>query len=250
MQNNTEKQLACSNGGGDRERARHCEVREQSLPAIGRLSIDASPNGGATVKGWLRNDVLVRARVEATGENEGDAANIASRVTIDGSGGQVRATGPEQRDRSGWSVSYEIFVPQVTDLTLKSVNGGLNVSDVRGQLHVEAMNGGVRLKRVGGEVKGNTVNGGIDVELTGTMADWRQMELTTTNGGVTIAMPAHYSARIQAETGMGRIQSDFPMPPSTDNRSRRMEFNVGSGGPPIHITTGNGGIRLKRLETQ
>jgi hypothetical protein len=76
------------------------------------------------------------------------------------------------------------------------------------------------------------------------------MDLTTHNGGVTVAMPAHYSARVQAEAGMGRIQSDFPMPPNTDTRGRRMEFNVGAGGPPIHITTGNGGIRLKRLESQ
>jgi hypothetical protein len=29
-----------------------------------------------------------------------------------------------------------------------------------------------------------------------------------------------------------------------------LDFTVGAGGPPIHITTGNGGIRLKRAETQ
>jgi len=27
-----------------------------------------------------------------------------------------------------------------------------------------------------------------------------------------------------------------------------MDFNIGAGGPPIHITTGNGGIRLKKME--
>jgi len=249
LQNNSEKQMTCSNGGNDRDRARFCEIREQSLPSIGRLSIDASPNGGATVKGWLRGDVLVRARVEASDETEGAAANMASRVMIDGSGGQVRAAGPEAANNSWWSVSYEIFVPQSTDVTLKTRNGGLTISDVRGQIHFDTLNGGVHLKRVAGEVSGATVNGGIDVELAGAMADWRQMELSTHNGGVTVAMPAHYSARIQAETGMGRIQSDFPLPPNADARGRRLDFTVGAGGPPIHITTGNGGIRLKRVET-
>jgi hypothetical protein len=38
-------------------------------------------------QGWLRGDVLVRARIEASGETEGAAANMASRVMIDGSGG-------------------------------------------------------------------------------------------------------------------------------------------------------------------
>jgi len=242
--------MTCLNGGFDRDRARHWEIREQSLSSIGRLSIDAGPNGGATVKGWLRADVLVRARVEASGETEGVAAILASRVMVDGSGGQVRATGPEAADNAGWSVSYEIFVPQVTDVTLKTRNGGLTVSDVRGQIHFDTVNGGVHLKRVAGEVSGATVNGGVDVELTPAMADWRQMELSTHNGGVTVALPSNYSARIQAETGMGRIQSDFPLPANVDGRARRLEFSVGSGGPPIHITTGNGGIRLKRSEFQ
>jgi DUF4097 and DUF4098 domain-containing protein YvlB len=202
------------------------------------------------VKGWLRGDVLVRARVEASGETEGEAANVASRVMIDGSGGQVRATGPDSTDRASWSVSYEIFVPQVTDVTMKTNNGGLNISDVRGQIHFDAVNGGVNLKRVAGEVKGATVNGGINVELTGSVADWRQMELNTSNGGVTVAMPSNYSASVLAETGMGRIQSDFPLPANTDGRRGRLEFNVGAGGPAMHITTGNGGIRLKRSESQ
>lgn len=251
MHDNSEKQLTCSNAGYDSDRARHCEIREQTLPSIGRLNIDAGQNGGATIKGWLRSDVLVRARVEASAENQGAAAILASRVMIDGSGGQVRATGPESMNNSGWSVTYEIFVPQVSDVTLKTHNGGLTISDVRGQIHFEAVNGGVHLKRVSGDVTGGTVNGGIDVELAGPVFDSRQMELTTTNGGVTVAMPSHYSARVQAETNMGRIQSDFPMPQdATNGRSRRMDFAIGAGGPPIHITTGNGSIRLKRSDSQ
>jgi len=252
LQDNSEKKLTCSNGSYDSDRARHCEIREQTLASIGRLNIDAGPNGGATVKGWLRGDVLVRARIDASAENQGAAANLASRVMVDSSGGQVRATGPERSDNTSWSVSYEIFVPQVTDVTLKTNNGGLTISDVRGQIRFDAVNGGVHVKRVAGEVSGATVNGGIDVELTGTVPDWRQMELSTNNGGVTVTMPSHYSARVQAETGMGRIQSDFPLPPSTaaEGRGRKMEFNIGAGGPPIHITTGNGGIRLKRTESQ
>jgi hypothetical protein len=250
LHDNTEKQMSCSNGGYDNDRARHCEIREQSLASIGRLSVDATPNGGATVKGWLRGDVLVRARVEASGDTEGAAAILASRVAIDSSGGQVRATGPEGSDNSSWSVSYEIFVPQVTDVTLKTHNGGLKISDVRGQIYFDAVNGGVHLTRVAGDISGATVNGGINVELAGTIGDWRQMELSTHNGGVTVAMPSQYSARIQAETGMGRVQSDFPLPPNIDGRARRLDFNIGAGGPPIHITTGNGGIRLKRTESQ
>ncbi|MDR3700030.1 MAG: DUF4097 family beta strand repeat-containing protein [Candidatus Sulfopaludibacter sp.] len=249
LQDNSEKQMTCQNGGYDSDRARHCEIREQAVPTIGRLSVDASPNGGAAVKGWLRNDVLVRARVETSGDTESAATAMASRVSIDSSGGQVRATGPESANNSGWSVSYEIFVPQNTDLTLKSHNGGITISDVRGQIRFDGTNGGVHLKRVAGDVSGATVNGGVQVELTGSIWDGRQLEVSTRNGGVNVTMPSSYSAHIQAETQSGGVHSDFPVTLESNARPRRLDFNVGSGGPLIHISTTNGHVSLTHTES-
>src|SRR5579883_622472 len=147
MQNNTEKRLSCDNGGNNGDRARHCDIREQNLPAIGHIDVDSSPNGGVTVKGWLQNSVLLRARVEGYGDTQAEADGLARSVSVDGTGGQVRANGPQSQNHNGWSVSYEIFVPQTTDVNLKTVNGGVVISDVRGQLHFDVVNGGVQLKR-------------------------------------------------------------------------------------------------------
>jgi DUF4097 and DUF4098 domain-containing protein YvlB len=250
LQDNSEKQMTCENGGYDGQRARHCEIREQTVPSIGRLSLDASQNGGVTIKGWLRSDMLVRARVEGSGDTEAAATLIASQVSIDSSGGQVRAIGPESVNNAWWSVSYEVFVPQTTDLNLKTHNGGMTISDVRGQIHFDVHNGGVHLKRVAGDVSGATVNGGIQVELGGALWDGRQLEVSTRNGGVTLAMPSHYSAHIQAETESGRIQSDFPVTLDGNVRPRRLDTNLGSGGALIHVATVNGQVHLKRVELQ
>jgi hypothetical protein len=250
LQDNSEKQMTCENGGYDPERSRHCDIREQTLPAMEQLSVDAGRNGGVTVKGWLRSEVLVRARVEASGETEAAAALTASQVTIDSSGGQVRAIGPESLNNSWWSVSYEIFVPQTTDLSLKANNGGMTISDVRGQIHFDAKNGGVHLRRVAGDVSGATVNGGIQVELTGAIWEGRQFEISTRNGGIKVAMPSYYSAHIQAETGNGGIQSDFPITMAGNARPRRLDFDIGSSGPLIHVTTVNGQVKLTRAESQ
>jgi len=78
MQNNTEIQMTCNNRGYDGDRARHCDIREQTLPYVGRLSVEGH-NGGATVKGWLRSDVLVRARVDSAAETQAAADPLASR---------------------------------------------------------------------------------------------------------------------------------------------------------------------------
>jgi hypothetical protein len=252
LRDNSEKQMTCQNNGYDSDGVRHCEMREQTVPAIGRLNVDANRNGGVTVKGWLRNEVLVRARVEASAENEGAAANLVSQVSIDSNGGQLRATGPASGDNnnSWWSVSYEIFVPQNTDLTVTARNGGINIADVRGQIRFEGRNGGVHLKRLAGDVIGSTVNGGVEAELAGTNWDGRQLEVTTRNGGVTVTMPSSYSARIQAESKRGGFQSDFPVTVQGNVRPRRLDFNVGSGGPLIHVTTTNGRVSFTRADSQ
>jgi Putative adhesin len=250
LQDNTEKQMTCNNGGDNDDQARHCDIREQTLAAVGRLNVDAGQNGGTTVKGWLRSDVLVRARVEASGDTQAAAALMASQVSVDVSGGQVHATGPQSANNSWWSVSYEIFVPQNTDLDLKTHNGGMTISDVRGQIHFDANNGGVHLKRLAGDVSGATVNGGVQVELTGSVWEGRQLEVSTRNGGVTVTMPSYYSAHLQAETGSGRIQSDFPVAADANTKPRQLDLNVGSGGGLIHVTTGNGGVRFKKADLQ
>ena len=251
LQDNSEKQLSCDNGGGgDSDRQRHCEVREQSVSAMGPLTVDAGTNGGVSIKGWLRGDVLVRSRIESWGATAADATNMSSQVSVVASAGQIRATGPESRNNSSWSVSYEVFVPQNTDLTLKAHNGGINISDVRGQIHFDVNNGGVRLKRVAGDVSGQTVNGGIEVDLAGAIWDGRQLDVSTKNGGVTLGMPANYSAHVQAETSNGRIQSDFPNAMLNDRRAQKVDVNLGSGGPLIHVATVNGGLKLQRSDTK
>jgi DUF4097 and DUF4098 domain-containing protein YvlB len=253
LRNNSEKTMTCQNGGDDRDGARFCEVREQTVASMGHLDVDASPNGGVTVKGWLRGDTLVRTRVETHGQTQAEAANLATQVAVNASGGQVRATGPSSgHNNSWWSVSYEIFVPQTSDVNLKSINGGITLSDVRGQIHFDVVNGGVTLRRLAGDVSGATVNGGITAELTGAIWEGRQMELRTNNGGVTIKAPSAYSAHVQAETGMGGIHSDFGNLADNNDRARthQADFNIGSGGPLIHVTTNNGGITVKRVDAQ
>lgn len=249
LRDNRTPQMTCDSGSYDRDRQRFCEVREQTTPGVGRLTVNPGKNGGVTVKGWLRNDVSIRTRVETWASSVGEATALAGLVRVDASAGQIRASGPDSQRDSSWSVSYEIFVPQTTDLSMTSFNGGINLSDVRGRIEFEAKNGGVRLTRVAGNVTGQTANGGIQVELTGRTWEGGQLEARTTNGGVTIAMPENYSAHIQTETVNGAIDSDFPVSLTVQGRvrPRNLDFNVGSGGPLIHVTTTNGGVKLRRI---
>jgi DUF4097 and DUF4098 domain-containing protein YvlB len=248
MQDNREKKMTCEQNSHE-NRARHCNIVEQTLASTGQLSVDSGKNGGVTIKGWTSSETLVRTRIEAWAESASEASLIAGQVHTDTAGGQLRASGPESRNNSGWSVSYEVFVPQATNLKLNTHNGGIHISDVRGKMDFTTTNGGVHLSRIAGDVNGSTTNGGLHIQLVGTGSEGNQMNVRTQNGGVHLAVPSQYSARIQAETVNGGVHSDFPMPSQSpgERRPRNLDINLGSGGSLIHLSTTNGGVHVQRI---
>jgi hypothetical protein len=230
--------------GGRGPNAHACEVRELTVPAGGTLSIDADPNGSISVTGESRRDVQVRATVHAWGRDDVEVERVASAVNIR-SDGVVRAEGPDQHGRTGWSVSYEVVVPRDIDLTLKTRNGSIAVSDVRGDLTFEAENGGIRLDGVAGNVRGRTTNGGVEAELTGDTWEGQGLDLETTNGGVRLRIPEDYSARLETGTVNGGIDVDFPV--TVQGRiGREFSTTLGDGGPLVRAETTNGQVRISR----
>ena len=186
-------------------------------------------NGGVSIKGWDRNEILVRARIQATGPTQAEANELAGQVKIETAGAKIFASGPANRNNRWWSVSYEIFVPRRSDLSLKTNNGGISIADVNGRLEFSALNGGVSLRRVGGSVKGGTTNGGLSVELSGERWDGEALDVKTTNGGVSMSIPENYSAHLETGTVNGHLSVDFPVTVQ-GNITRELAVNLGSGG--------------------
>src|SRR4051812_47855498 len=151
--------------GGWRNREHACEVRELTVKPGGTLSVDASPNGGIHVTGTDRKDVLVRAVVHTWGASEHDARAMFKDIVVR-EDTTIRAEGPSQYGKTGWSVSYEIEAPRNTDLNLDTTNGGITITSLHGNMEFETTNGGIRLDGVAGNVRGRTTNGGVDVTLT------------------------------------------------------------------------------------
>ncbi|HUU36337.1 MAG TPA: DUF4097 family beta strand repeat-containing protein [Vicinamibacterales bacterium] len=235
----------CADRGRDRGRA--CEVRDTRLPAPGSpLMVDASPNGGIQVEGWDQPDVLVRAVVQTYGDTDAEAAQLLPSVRVTAAGANVSAEGPARSDRerrTGWSVSFRIWAPRATAVTLSARNGGISIRSMRGESRFTTENGGVTLNDVGGQVVGTTRNGGVTVRLTGARWEGAGLDVETTNGGVTLAVPADYSAALEVATVNGGIRSDFPAVAS-GRRSRQLQATLGSGGPLLKLRTVNGGVRI------
>lgn len=239
--------MTCNGGWNSDRLVTHCEIREQTLPATGGvISVDARKNGGVSVKGWDRNEILVRSRVQAGSPTQAEAEALAKQIIVQTAGGKIVAQGPEVRKDYHWSVSYEVFVPRRSDLSLESHNGGISISDVTGRLEFSALNGGVVLRRVGGSVKGGTTNGGLVVELAGDRWDGEALDVKTTNGGIVMSVPENYSAHLETGTVNGNLSVDFPV--TVQGRiTRELAVNLGSGGATVRAVTTNGGVKIKRM---
>ena len=246
---NPEPKLTCDNHDLRMHRlSTHCEMKEQTLPASkGAISINPGANGGITVKGWDRGDVLVRARIEGAAPSDSEARNLVSQIRFASGAGNIEAQGPATDHDHNWTVTYEIFAPHNSDIDAKAHNGGIHMEDLRGNIRFDSMNGGITLRRLAGDVDGHTTNGGVTIELSGDRWDGRGLEVETTNGGVKLGIPTTYSAHVEASTTNGGIKTDMPITIHGRFSNHDLSFDLGTGGATVRATTTNGGVKIYNL---
>ena len=229
---------------GDSDRERACELREATLAAPARLQIDAGDNGGVEMAGADRQDVRVRAHIWASAQTEERAREMLEAIELAVEDGRFTAEGPDRGRRESWGVDWELEVPRAIDVEARTMNGGISIADVSGDLDFDALNGGIALSGVGGDVRGRTTNGGLRVELAGTRWEGRGLDAETTNGGVTLIVPEGYGAELEASTVNGGFDIDFPV--TVRGRiGRTLRTTLGAGGPTIRAVTTNGGVRVR-----
>ena len=246
-QRDKDRSLTCRENNYYNDRlVSNCEIREQTLAPSGAIAIDGRQNGGISVKGWDQGQILVRARVQAGAPTAAEAEALGKQVRIETSGAKIHATGPENKRDYHWDVSYEVFVPRRSDVSLETHNGGIAIADVNGKIDFTALNGGVVLKRVGGAVRGSTTNGGLAIVLSGDRWDGESMDVSTTNGGVSMSVPENYSAHIETGTVNGGVNTEFPVTVKGE-MTKQIAVNLGSGGATVRAMTTNGGVHLKKL---
>lgn len=230
--------------GGDRPSV--CEVRQFTVAATAGVLTVQGTNGGISVEGQSRGDVVIEAKVTAQAETQARARELASAIHINPTLERVEAEGPrDTRDNEGWSVSYRLAVPRALNVALKTTNGGITIQDLDSNIEFDTTNGGVKLARVDGRVRGRTTNGGVDVELDGPSWQGEGLDVQTTNGGVRLVIPENYSAQLEAHTNNGGVSIDAAGVVQ-DRRRRDAVVQLGSGGAPIKVRTSNGGVQVKR----
>lgn len=233
----------CDDDWGNSNSERYCEVREFSLDARELVRVNAEPNGGIRVEVWDRNEIGLKAKVQAW-SRRGDPQEIVNDIRV-ATERSISADGPKMERREGWSVSFRLMVPRNSNLDLESMNGGIQITGVHGDMDFETMNGGIKLEDVGGKVRGRTINGGVSVVLSGSQWEGEELDLQTTNGSVSLTVSENFRADLQTGTVNGSFNTDFPITLRGRLRSSRISTELNGGGPPIRLVTTNGSVRLR-----
>jgi DUF4097 and DUF4098 domain-containing protein YvlB len=146
------------------------------------------------------------------------ASSGNGRVRVNGSGGAVRAS---------------------------SGNGAVTVEGARGSVDVNSGNGDVSITTSIGPVSANSGNGDITVSMDA-LRSAEAMAFTTGNGRITVTLPSDYAADVDASTGNGSIESDFPITVSGRITQSHVRGTIGKGGPRLRLVSGNGRIELRK----
>ena len=230
-------------------------------------------NGGATIKGVNRKDVLIQALPREAGANRGrgrGGRGIDSppstglrRLTQTASFDVEEARNVVKIDAGapGNPIDFEIQVPLKTNLQLSLVNNAdLAVSDLEGEFELENVNGPITLTNIAGSVVAHTVNGRVTATMTRIAPD-KPMAFTSLNGNVDVTLPAPIKATFKLRSDQGEVFTDFDMqtranPAAQETRREggklRIEVNnsivgtVNGGGPEFEMRTFNGNIYVRK----
>jgi hypothetical protein len=229
--------------------ARETEVINQvyQVGKGARLSL-SNLNGATTVTGWDQNTIEVVATKRASSRARLDDASVRFDLKDDHLRIEVdydfdRADGYNQNDGMV-SVEFEIRAPRdVTIRRIELVNGGLDISDLSGDVSVSSVNGDVTGENLSGETHLATVNG--DVSLS-SVKGHDAIELSSVNGSVTLYLPRNVNAKLSASTVHGDIHGDLGH--GVTHAGSSMDAVLGNGGPRIELGTVNGDIRIRRAD--
>jgi DUF4097 and DUF4098 domain-containing protein YvlB len=237
-----------------------------TFPATGISALSAeTKNGAITVTAAGDTTIAVDVLKYAYGRNKADAEKAIANVVFSDVivGGELRLRADMPSGPRPYGASLTIAARESTDLALSTTNGDISVSSTRGSIAASTTNGDVELTGTAGTatvsttngklnvqvhsgaVEGTTTNGRVDCDLAA-LAPTESVGLATTNGGVTLLLPADVSAVIDATNTNGTITIyDFTVI-YEQQTTTHIRGRIGSGASTITITTTNGDITVRR----
>jgi hypothetical protein len=230
-------------------------TRTYTLADNGRLEL-INVNGRVTAEPATDGKVSVEGRRTAKGSTDEAAkenlAKLEIREEVSGERIRVEARPPRLSGFGGHEIEWTIKVPKGVIVDLRTVNGGVRINGLQGEVHAKTTNGGVKGMNISANIlEASSVNGGIEIEFGAALEATATVDLETVNGGVELGLTGESKASITARAVNGGVTvSDLDVQKQEQSSSfeskRRLEGTLNGGGAKVTISTTNGGVRIMR----
>jgi hypothetical protein len=224
---------------GPQEREQVNETRR--LDPRGTFRIE-NTNGAVQIETWAESSVSIEAEKVAP---EGQLDDL--RVEIKGEGDRVDVT--TRYPTGGWGrhgrVEYRVKVPRDARVEVETTNGAVKVLGAGGAVRASTTNGSVEVADAGGDVEASTTNGSIRAAYRRAPSSGTQ-RMSTTNGSVTLTLPANAGGDFSASTVNGGISTDFPLEVSGRFGGKKLRGRIGDGSAHFELRTVNGAVKIQK----
>jgi len=238
-------------------KAQETWTRSYKLAPGGRLEL-INTNGKISAEPAEGDTVEVSGVRTAKASSDEAAKELLGKVEmreeVGTSSVRIEVRTPRFSGMSGHSVEWTIKVPKGVNVDLRTVNGGVRLKGLQGDIAAKTTNGGVSGTGILSQnVQATAVNGVIEIEFGAPLQADGKVEFETVNGGVEIGLPSESKATISARCVNGGVRvTDLEVKKDNEGVSgreskRRLEGTLNGGGARVTLSTVNGGVTVHRV---
>ena len=222
--------------------------RTYTLAAGGRFEL-INVNGKITAEASDGSAIEVKAERSAKSSSDDAARELLGRIEMREEVGEgrvrVEVRPPRFSGMSGHEIKWTVKVPRGRAVDLRTVNGGVRLVGLDGDIRARSTNGGISGAGLQPTLLDAAVtNGGVDIELGRAITEGTY-ELEAVNGGVSLSLPSDSKADITGRCVNGAISVvDLPIEVQGEQSRKRLDGQLNGGGAKITLETVNGGVRI------
>jgi hypothetical protein len=276
--------MGCEDGCEPKAKYERVVTLSASMPADS-IFVAQTHNGYIDITGDDVTQCSLTATITGRADTEENAKLLAEAVEIKlvpaGNRLTAKIEKPELTSHQRIDVSLDVTVPGRSGTNVTTHNGALRIRNLTGQIkgtthngkvttekisgtvELKTHNGNVTCKEVAGNTKLQTHNGSITCEDASGDIDLRthngsakafysasappvcSVSMVSHNGGVSLTAPPNFSAKVEASTHNGSVNTDLPITVTGEVSRKKLAGTIGKGQGKLYLETHNGSITIK-----
>ncbi len=209
----------------------------------GRITAEPSDSGSV--------EILAERSVKATSDERAREllGQIEMREEVGDEKVRVEVRAPRFRGASNQEIKWTIKVPKGVSVDLRTINGGVRMTGLQGEVRARSTNGGiVGTGLIASTVDAAVTNGGVEIDLARAASEG-SIDLESVNGGVSLSLPPDTKADISARCVNGGISvNGLDLEMTGEQTKRRFAGKLNGGGMRVSMETVNGGVKIVRAD--